>query len=315
MRRGALLVLISGLCAACVEPPGAPAGTVVVGITSDFRPGPDVVRLVAEMRVDGAPEGSREWAVGGAEALSFPMELSLSHLPDGARVDVSLLAYGGVPLSERPFLRRDVATSIVGQRTLLLRAHLEWECVPGFHLPGEALAPTCEGPRTCVAAACQDPYVPPEELEAYSPLWAVAFADECRPAGAGAPEVEIGRGRESFDAVAPFDPVIMERDPRGGFHVWLALRAKNLHRRGSVTTLAVRREDSGEELCSAEVPWDFAPSGAGACDLAGIRCLVTHDPHGMQALAGDRAVVSVKVVDLLGNMALAEEVVTLSAPP
>lgn len=316
MARRSLLLVFPVLVAACAEVPGAPAGTVIVGITSDFAPGADLTRLVADVHVDGAEAWTREWTVGGAEPLAFPLELPLSDLPDGARVSVSLSAYEGPSELEAPFLRRDAATSIVRDRTLLLRAHLEWECVPSFHLPGGALAPSCQSPETCIAAACEDPYAPPGTLEAYFPAWAVDFADECRPAGAGDPEVEVGRGAESFEEIEPLDPVFMEKGAQGGYHVWLALRAGNLHRKGSITTLQVHREDTGEELCAVEVPWDFAPTGtAGSCDLPGIQCIVSYDVVGAAALAGEPAVVSAKVVDLLGNVGFGEGVVTLSTPP
>jgi hypothetical protein len=153
VRRGLLVLWFPAVTAACAEAGGEPAGTVIVGITSDFRPGVDMARLAAEVRVDGADAGSHEWTVGGEEALSFPLELRLAGLPEGARVDVSLAAYEGTSALEAPFVRRDAATSAAADRELLLRAHLEWECVPSFHLPGGALAPVCERPETCIASS------------------------------------------------------------------------------------------------------------------------------------------------------------------
>ena len=315
VRQRALLLFLPVMTASCAEAPGEPVGAVIVGITGDFRPGPDMARLRADMRIDGAEAGRREWSVSAEEGLSFPTELPFSDLPDGTRVDVSLSAFEGLSELEEPFLRRDAATSVAEGRTLLLRAHLEWECVPSFHLPGGALAPSCPSPETCVAAACEDPYVPPGALEDYFPSWAVDYADECRPEGAGEPEVEIGRGWESFEPLAPLGPVVLEKGSQGGFHVWLALRARNLHREGAVTTLEVHREDSGEELCLVEVPWDFTPSEGGSCDLVGIQCVVSYDIAGAAGLAGQAAVVSAKVVDLLGNVGFGQGRITLSTAP
>lgn len=303
------------LCAACAEPPAAPTGAVVVGVTSDFVPGTDVARLTADVRAGDAWTERREWTMGGREPLTFPLELWLADLPDGARVDVAFAAYEGLSEQAEPFARRETATSVVVDSTLLLRAHLEWECVPSFHLPSGALAPTCQSPDTCIAAACEDPYVAPGSLEPYSSSWAVDYADECRPAGAGEPEVLIGRGLDSFEPVEPAGPVLMEKGSQGGFHVWLALRARNLHRRGAVTTLEVSREDTGDALCHVEVPWDFAPSEGGACDLPGIQCIVSFDILGAAELAGKAARISAKVVDLTGDVAFAESVVTLDTPP
>ncbi|MEZ4293554.1 MAG: hypothetical protein R3B70_01160 [Polyangiaceae bacterium] len=304
--------LLATLALSCAQASEEPAGAVVVGITADFQPGPDIARLSADVRVDGELFDSRVWIAKGSPELSFPLELPVSGLADGARVDVELLGFETMGENEAPFVRRDAATAILVGQTLLLRAHMEWECVPSFHLPGGELAPTCASPLTCVAAGCEDPFVDPSKLSPYSIDWAVDYADECRPEDAGEPAVEVGRGLESFEALAPGGPVPMVKGPQGGFHVWLALRARNLHRQGSVTHLQVTRQDSGEELCAVEVPWDFEPSGDGSCDLAGIQCVVSYDVAGAAALTGQAALVSAKVVDSTGDVGFGEQVVTLS---
>lgn len=304
-----LLLLVS----ACGEAGSALSGSVVFGVTSDFEPGPDIGRLRADMRA-GDAVSSREWALGGARELRFPIELPFTDLPDGTPLEVTLSAYEGISPGAAPFLTRTAATSIEAGSDLLLRAHLEWECVPSFHLGGGLLAPTCDPPDTCVAAACEDPYLPPQQLEPYARTWAVDFGDECRPLGAGDAEVEIGQGTSEFSPLSPGGAVQMMKGPQGGYHVWLALRARSLHRVGSVTTVSIRLTSTGEELCTETVPWDFAPSGAGACDLPGIQCVVSYGLLGADALAGQEADVSAKVVDSTGNVALAQQVITLVAP-
>jgi hypothetical protein len=315
MWRCALAGAFSVLLVACGEAASEPTGTVVIGVTSDFVPGPDIGRIEVEVRVGESAPVIETWTVGGLEELAFPLEVPLSGLPDGASVGVVLSAYDGVFSSEAPFLTRRAATSVVEGRSLLLRVHLEWECVSGYHVGSGVPAPDCIAPRTCIHTGCEDPYVPPAELEAYSPAWAVDFADECRPLEAGEPEVTVGQGESSFSALSPGAPVIMHAGPQGGHHVWLALRARNLHRAGSITTLEARRSDSGEALCSVKVPLDFAPSEAGSCDLAGIRCVVGQGIDGASKLAGQEASVSVKVVDSTGNVGLGQQQITLALPP
>ena len=305
-----MLCVALAACDEAAEPP--PETAIVVGITADFIPGPDVGRLLAKVHVDGAELPARTWAVSGAEPLAFPTELWISDLTGGEEVDVSLSAYEGVGPNEEPFYTRDAATSSVAGSTLLLRTHLEWECVPSFQLPGEEkLAPRCDPPETCIAATCEDPHVPPESLSPYEPSWAVDYVDECRPEGAGEPEVVIGQGIDEFEPLAPGGSMVMYSGSQGGFHVWVALRAHDLHREGSTTSVEIHRADTGEELCTAKIPWDFHPSGDGACDLAGIQCVVSFDVKGASLLNGEAAIISAKVVDLLGNVGFGEQEVTL----
>lgn len=306
--------------AGCAAPPaesgdGDTPGVVVVGITSDFLPGVDVGRLEAEVSIDGVEAPRKTWTLDGGEPLAFPIELPLEGLPDGARVDLRFATFESTSTLEPPFLTRQAATSAVAGQKLLLRTHLEWECVPGFILGGETTAPTCVAPDTCIAAECDDPYVPPGSLELYSPSWAVDFADECRPLDAGPPELAIGEGIETFSALAPGGGVQMHLGSQGGYHIWLALRMKNLHRVGSTTTISAKRADTGEELCGATLPRDFSPVGDGACDLVGIQCVVTLDVMELDALIGQTVALSAKVVDITGDVGFSEQDATLSTQP
>lgn len=294
-------------------PPSEPSGTVIVGITSEFEPGVDLLNLQADTMVDGATPTRATWSFNGSEPLAFPIELPFEELPEGARIDVALSVFEGSTLGGSPFMTRQLSTSIVAGRALLLRAHLDWECVPSFHLAGSLLAPTCTPPQTCIAAACKDPYVPPSMLELYAPTWAVDFADECRPLDAGPSEVAVGQGLETYGALVPGGAVPMHLGNQGGYHVWLALRMKNLHRAGSTTMLTAERKSTGEELCSLKVPWDYAPAGNGYCDIPGIQCVVTNDVQGSSALDGEAVTVRATIVDATGEVGVGEQEITLAA--
>lgn len=305
------------LLAGCAAPPADTEtgrnepGVIVVGITSDFVPGADIARIEGEITIDGGEVRRMTWSIDGDGELAFPIEVPLEDLPDGARVDVRLAAFETLGISESPFVVRRVATAAVAGQKLLLRTHLEWECVPGFKLGGEHLAPTCPEPETCVAAECEDPYVQPDSLEAYSATWMAEFSDACRPLEAGPPELTIGEGLDTFSALTPGGDVPMHLGNQGGYHVWLALRMRNLHQVGSTTTLTVALPSTGEELCSVTLPRDFSPATNGACDLVGIQCIVLYDATGLQDIKGQTMRLSAKVVDITGDVCFAEQEATL----
>lgn len=312
----------AALCAlfpvGCSEPSVDPnQGTVVFGITSDFQPGPDIARLQAQLQVEGQATQTRVWTVGKTPDLTFPLEVNAENGAADARVTLNLYGYEGLGSAETPFVERAISTQIVAGKTLLARTHLEWECVPNYHLPGGELAPTCKSPLTCVAAECDDPFIAPSQLEVYTPTWFSDFADACRPEGAGAPEVMVGQGLETFSPLAPLGALFMEKGSQGGYHVWIALRQKNLHEKGSYTAISIERNDTLEELCAVEIPWDFTPAEDGevGCDLAGIRCVVSYDAAAAASLTGKQVVIKAKVVDLLGDVGFGEQTATLSPPP
>lgn len=308
------LGMLGLLVPACNAGPAPDLGTIVIGVTSDFSPGPDIGRLEAELSIGSAQPERKIWAIDKGEPLAFPLELPCGELPGGTEIDVRWSAFTTSYTTDPPFMTRRAITSVVEGSDMLLRTHLEWECVPSYNLGGERLAPTCADPETCVAAECVDPHVPVHELEPYAPTWAVAFADECRPLDAGPPEVAVGQGIETFSALASGDQVQMEKGGQGGYHVWLALRMRNLHRIGSITSLTVTRPSTAEELCYVKVPWDFSPSAGGDCDLTGVRCIVSYDLHGATLLDGQEIHVEAKVVDATGDVGFGQQDVTLVAP-
>ncbi|MBK8255097.1 MAG: hypothetical protein IPK82_20855 [Polyangiaceae bacterium] len=292
-------------------------GAVVFGITSDFQPGPDIARLQADLQVEEGAVKTLVWAAGKTPELTFPLEVRAENGAADALVTLRLSGYEGFGSAEIPFVERTISTHFVAEKTLLARTHLEWECVPNYHLPGGDLAPICKPPLTCVAAECDDPFVEPSHLEVYTPNWFSDFADACRPEGAGPPEVMVGQGLETFSPLSPAAPLMMEKGSQGGYHVWIALRQKNLHQKGSYTSVSIERNDTLEELCAVEIPWDFTPIGDGevGCELAGIRCVVSYDAAAAAALTGKEVVVKARVVDLLGDVGFGEQATMLTPPP
>ncbi len=106
----------------------------------------------------------------------------------------------------------------------------------------------------------------------------------------------------------------MELGSQGGYHIWLALRMRNLHRAGSETTVTVTRTSTEEELCAMTLPWDFTPTGEGDCDLTGIRCIVSYDIEGLELLVGEQIRIDAKVVDSTANVGFGKQVGTLAVP-
>jgi len=307
-------LVTGGLSAACQGAAPDDVGSVVVGITSDFEPGVDIERLEADISVDGAAQGRKIWSVNGPDRLAFPIELPFDGLPQGTRIDVALSAREASSQGDLPFMSRQVATSIAAGESLLFRARLGWECVPSFQLAGGHLAPACAAPETCIASQCEEPYVPPEALEPYLPTWAVAYADECRPEGAGPPEIFVGQGLEAYSAIEAGDTIEMQLGNQGGYHVWFSARMKNLHRAGCTTQLIAALKSTGEELCDIRVPWDYVPAGDGYCDMIGIRCVVSNSFFAPEILDGEVLQVRAQVIDATGEVGLAEHEITLIAP-
>src|SRR6185369_7787392 len=96
-----------------------------------------------------------------------------------------------------------------------------------------------------IGAACASSFVEPADLEPYRPDWATVYADACKPDGAGAPEIAIGQGQDAFAPIEDGGPILLEKGPQGGLHVWLAIRMRNLHQDGSITRVSAIDPDQG----------------------------------------------------------------------
>jgi hypothetical protein len=208
---------------------------------------------------------------------------------------------------------REAATHFVSGKALLLRTRIERECIESFRLAGDLTTPTCEPPKTCIAAGCSDPYVPPSQLEEYSPIWAEVFADACKPAAPGEPVIVIGEGRATWKPLAPGDVVQVEGGPQGGFHIWISVRMKNIHQAGTTTTVDVYEMGATAPLATFVSAQSYDQVDGGYCELLGARCQLTlQSAFDDQNILGDSMQVIVRVADEAGDLGIGEQVVTLS---
>jgi len=311
-RRLFLLAPLLGALASGCSRAGARSergGTVVMGIMSDLEPGTDLDRLHVTMRAAGEIVREDTLSAGGeGPALRLPTELRFEDLPDSTAVDVSLEAIEGYG----PILSRLASTRIVAGKTLLLRVWLQRECIPSYRLQAGVVSPTCSPPETCISAACKDPFVPPTELEEYAPSWATSFADACKPGGDAAPDVAIGQGETSYHPLSDGDAMIFEKGPQGGLHVWVAVGMRNLHQKGSITTISAYFPDLGTAFGDVEVGYGYDTAGDGSCVLHGLRYVISDDVSDFQKLVGTKLRLDVKVADITGAVGSDETVVTLT---
>jgi hypothetical protein len=263
---GLLTLLLLG--AACGQPSAPPnPGTVVVGVTSDLRVGVDILSLHATLRASGAVMAEVALSTSSTTApLKLPAELPFDGLAAGTAIDVTIDAYGPGS-STTPLLTRYAATTIVGGKKLLLEVELDSRCIVG---PGSS-APTCTEPQTCVAGVCVSAAVPATMLPAYTAGWATMSTDPCKPAGAGAPIVIVGQGQADYLPLMNGDTAQVEAGPQGGHHIWVALRAKNLHQSGSITSITGHFPDLGIDVGPFNVIFTMEVDEGGYCKLYGLR--------------------------------------------
>ena len=108
---GMLLLLSGGLSAGCSHA----LGSVVFGVTSDFRAGVDINMLEVDMIVDGKSIKDQQLALASND---FPTEFAFEEVSDGAQITITLRGYfdGLYPRNDR--MHRDI-------RWLPLQAALE----------------------------------------------------------------------------------------------------------------------------------------------------------------------------------------------
>ncbi|AUX36205.1 MULTISPECIES: hypothetical protein [Sorangium] len=304
--RPALLAALA-LCFLVLAGCGAPrptTGTVVIGLTSELRAGAELDRLRVVLRAGG--ELLRDDVLThGSGQLFFPRELFFRDLEDGTAVEISLEAFGAED-AERPVLVRAASTRVIGGRTLLLRVRLEQECVVA---PGD---PTCPAPRTCVAGGCSAPDVDPRRLEPYSDSWkADAAPDACKPAGGGAPVVVVGEGQADYFALEDLDEVQVEAGPQGGYHIFVAIRLKNLRQSGSITVVNGAVPELDYAIEPLRVIFTLDQDEGGFCKLAGLRFRLDGE-RTIDELLGKVVDVEVTVTDTDGDTGTGRRKVTLS---
>lgn len=292
-----LLVLL--LAPACGDPVGtggsggaADKGTVIVGVTSDLRVGVDLQSLHVVMRAAGSVVKDETLAVGSAGTpLKLPAELPFSDLPGGTPVEISIDAFRPGD-DTMPLLSRRAATEIVAGETLLFRVAVDSRCIAA---PGSS-APVCGEAETCVAGHCEDPHVDAAKLKPYSPSWAAGNGDICKPAGGGTPVVIVGEGQGDYLPTMDGDTAQVEAGPQGGYHIWVAIRMKNLAQSGSITEVTGHFPDLGYDVGPFDVIFTFDPDEGGYCKLYGLRFQLDQQ-HDIQTLLGHPLDVHVKVTD------------------
>jgi hypothetical protein len=288
---------------------GDPTGSIVVGLTSDLDAGTAIDGLAVTMSVDGEVLSERELALGpGSGRTDFPAELAFRQVEDFARVSVGLRALEGPVLH----LTRSLETEGVDGAELLARVHLEGSCdvaPSGSAPPG----PACSDPaETCVAGRCVPSFVPSSALEPYRPDWATTFADACKPAAAGAPEIIVGLGMSDYLPADDYAVAQVEAGPQGGHHVWVAARVKNLHRSGSITTLAGDIPDLGLTLEEIRLIFTMEVGEGGYCNLHGLRFWLDAGGQEIEAMLGHALRVRVSITDIDGSTGSSEKWITLS---
>ncbi|WP_437315064.1 hypothetical protein [Sorangium sp. So ce385] len=300
----AALALCFLILAGCGGAPRPLTGTVVIGLTSELRAGVEIDRLRMVLRAGG--EVLRDDVMTHRSGqLFFPRELFFRDLEDGTAVEISLEAFGPED-AERPVLVRAASTRVIGGRELLLRVRLEQECAVA---PGD---PTCPAPQTCVAGGCSAPDVDPRRLEPYSASWSVdAVPDACKPAGGGEPVVVVGEGQADYFALEDLDEVQVEAGPQGGYHIFVAIRLKNLRQSGSITVVNGAVPELGYTVEPLRVIFTLDQDEGGFCKLAGLRFRLDGE-RTIDELLGKVVDVEVTVTDADGDTGTGRRKVTLS---
>jgi hypothetical protein len=286
---------------------------VIVGVTSDLAAGKDLARLRVVLSIDGAVVSDHMHSLGSAaEPLAFPAEEAFRDLRPGARVEATLDGFQGTFSDEKPIVRRKAATEILEGRTLLLRARLENECVESALIPGNKNAPDCPADQTCVAAECRDPFQAPHALEDYSSDWATDYADPCKPLDHGKASLAVGLGQDDWAPIEAHQKVPVWPGPQGGYHVWAAVRMKNLHQQGSVTSVSARSKELDAEFERFDYAFGYHPAADGECELAGLRYELPAEYWSTIEQVFDKELtLSVEVLDGTGDTASGELTIRL----
>ncbi len=288
----ASLVATLAAFAAC----GGGEGSVVFGITSEIKP-TLIERIDARIEVGGEERLSRSYVPG---EIAFPFELEVDELEGGDTVDLSLDVFAGGQL----ILNRRASTTAVDQRSLLYIANLDIECT------GPA-APTCPDDQTCQDGACVDPFRDPSTLGDYYAGWSGGSSgDRCEPGGA--PEVLVGEGQSAYLPLADGAEAQVEAGPQGGYHVWVAVRVKNLKQSGTVTEVTGRIDELGYDLPPFSVVFTLDPDEGGYCKIYGLRFRLDDETHPVESVLGKTLDITVTLTDADGDVGVGTKRVVLS---
>jgi len=305
-----ILFVVFAIASGCGDPGDVDpknVGSIIVGVTTDFRIGVDIDQLHVLMKVgDEVVTNKLLTTRDAASPLKLPAEFPFLDVDGGAVVSVQIDAFR-VGDAKTPIVTRLASTKVVIGKTLLLRVHVDSRCAVA---PGSS-APVCDAPETCIGGLCADSAVEPKVLPVYSPSWSTVTNDTCKPAGGGAPTVAVGEGQADYLPTMELDLAQVEAGPQGGHHIWVALRMKNLRQSGSITKVSGYFPDLDLHVSPFQVIFTFDPDEGGYCKLYGLRYQLDQD-HDIQDLLGRVLEVTVQVTDKDGDVGVGKRTVTLS---
>lgn len=271
-------------------------GSVVFGVTSEINPNL-LERVEARIEVSGEERLSKTFEPG---EIGFPLELEVEELEGGEAVDLSLDVFAG----GQRILNRKASTKAVDGRAVLYVANLDAECAG-------AAAPSCADEQTCVDGVCADPFQDADSLPDYYAGWkGGSSGDRCEPGGSI--EVIVGEGQSAYLPLDEGATVQVEAGPQGGYHVWLAVRVKNLKQSGTVTEVSGRIDELAYDVPPFSVVFTFDPDEGGYCKIYGLRFRLDDDAHPIEGLLGKALDLTVTMTDTDGDVGIGTRRVTLS---
>jgi hypothetical protein len=313
--RYAAVMAMAALVAGCskASEPEPPVTGIVFGLTSDFQAGSSINALAVHIEAGGV-ESERSFEIGPDKGLTnFPLEIPVDGLPDGTPVAVRLQGKRGSELR----VKRDAATRVVGGKRLLFAVNLDLRCQELLLGGTDGGAPPCKPGETCIEGVCVDPFVAPSELVPYDPSWPATLPDPCKPPAAGKAGLTIGGGASQFEPMSSGALAQIIHGPQGGYHVWVSLRALNLQRRGTATTLTGSIPDVPAQMVGqfGSSQFSLLPQKDGSCTLPGMRLQIADDfspDQKVEPLFGKKLVINASATDKDGATASDQRNVTLS---
>jgi hypothetical protein len=249
-------------------------------------------------------------------ASDLPHEVRLTAPLDDPTASVAIRVEGYIqagwmpPMGGSPVLVRTAETRFIAGKTALLRVLLQGQCL--LALPGGPPGgPSCAARETCIGGACASDVVGAQGLEPYAADWAANAPDECKPANAGPPVVQVGTGQTDYLPVTAGQTLQMEKGPQGGHHVWIAVRDENLQQAGSTTTITSVVPTTGLVGPETEFAFTYHPDEGGYCKVWGLRYQVDVDGTDYHAFLGQPLDVTVRVVDPSGTVGTGTAHVTI----
>lgn len=282
------------VCAALASCGGE--GSVVFGVTSEIKPSL-IERIEARVEVAGEEQLTKTYQ--GAD-IGFPFELRVDELTPDDPVDLTLEVFSA---GQRILIRRG-STKAVDGRSILYVANLDIDCTG-------AAAPECPSDQTCIDGVCADPYRDPAKLSDYYKGWSgSAGGDRCEPGGPA--EVIVGEGQAAYLPLDDGAVAQVEAGPQGGYHIWIAVRVKNLKQSGTVTEVFGRIPELGYDVPPFSVVFTFDPDEGGYCKIYGLRFRLDDETHPIESVLGKDLELTVQLTDTDGDVGTGMKTVRLS---